>query len=238
MEQLKKQEATSSMKDSFELLPAGAKIPETKALAQEYLELDSKISLSRDMLNNMIMYFRDIGAEKTLPSKKEKLYEYLNHFHEQLAVKNPYWPEDLPFGYIYGAFFNRIIQGYIEINGFNIRSHSVAFRKWAESGNIKRLRDAYYRENEDEAKNQIESKTQKEPDEETKKLKAEGYVNFSPDVVKRQVGILKMMYGGSFEKALADVEGMKSYRRRLHNTYEKYKEEGKITEESERQNRE
>lgn len=176
------------------------------------------------MMNNLVAYHQSIGADKDLPTGKRSLYGYLNRFHLQLAVKNPHWPSDLPFGFVYGAFINAVMYGKTELKGYNIKANVKAFRQWiTQNGVEEQLYKAYYNSNPDKMPKQLKGREVEETEEDIQ-AKAEGYVNFPPSTVKGQIESLESIYGTAKEVIMA-FPGAESYAKRLYNTREKMKKE-------------
>lgn len=216
---------TLSTTNSFEF-PEGVYYPKSKGTALEYESIGAKISLSRNLLNNLVIYFRDIGSDGKLPNRKDELYDYLNDFHIKLAVKNPHWPHEMNFGFVYGAFFNAILHGHIDLNGHNVSAHLRAFKHWITGSGVEdNLRMAWLQAHPDKAPKQLtEEVTETQEDRE---IQAQGYVNFTPEVVKQQIQTLEKIYG-TYEKTLAAFPGYENYVHRLYKTREKMKTEGKL----------
>lgn len=224
MEQIGQQKATGESVSSE--TSSDWQYPSTKREAIEMRDLGARISLTKNMAGNITMFLQSIGADNELPTNKADRVAWLNHFHTQLAVNNPLWPDDMSFGFVYGAFVNAIMYDRVELAGHNVHAFISAFKRWiTQSGVEDNLRRRWREQNPEEAPKEL---TGREPEEtaEDRRVQAEGYVNFPPHVVKEQIEILSALHGG-WEEALQSVSGVKCYRRRLENTREKYLEEGK-----------
>ena len=149
------------------------------------------------------------------------MYRFPSH---DRAVKNEHWPNDLPFGFVYGTFLNAIVQDRIELKGYNVASHISAFKKWITQMGVKdNLYKVYYQSNPEARPKELKGRDEGEEDEKTVELRAEGYVNETPETVERLIGILEALHGDQEAVLSAITNGnMKSYRRRLYNTRQKY----------------
>lgn len=175
------------------------------------------------MGKGIIAYYQFQGMTSHLPSDPKDRVSYINRFHRELAIQNPYWPEDIPFWIVYYYFIKELKYGELEIKGANISTHVQAFKQWIRKGGTTELLEKANRQyNPDAPKQLTDEITETKED---KEVQAQGYVNFSPKVVKEQIATIELIYG-SFEEAINAFEGSENYVQRLYATRKKMNEEG------------
>lgn len=197
------------------------KFPETKREALDLQDIGARMSLTETMQFNIEQFLQDVGADNEIPTGRKEKFYFLNNWHKKVAVNNPLWPEDLPFGYVYAAFVNAIIYNRVERQGNNIQAFVKAFRTWITQGGVRdRLYQQYYKDNPDKAPKQIEKSAEK------KYVNEDKLLNQSPEDVLKQVNTLAKLHG-TFEDAISEVaDNGKTYREKLQRTFEHYKSKG------------
>lgn len=131
--------------------------PENKRQAIAYRDEGIKTSLKKELRGNLVNFLQSIGADNELPYDYKSQVQWLNHFHTQLAVNNPLWPEDMSFGHVYSHFVNAIMYNRVELRGHNIHAFITAFRDWiTQSGVEENLREKWNRRHPDRAPKQLQ----------------------------------------------------------------------------------
>lgn len=122
--------------------------PTTKRQALSYIDQDVRISLNGNLAENITKFLQSVGADNEIPDNKADRVSWLNHFHMQLAVNNPLWPEDMSFEFVYSKFVNAIMYDRVQIKGHNVKEFIHAFKRWiTQSGIIDDLRQRWYEMN-------------------------------------------------------------------------------------------
>lgn len=184
--------------------------PTTKRKALDLQDLGAKTSISQALYGNLVQFFMSIGADNELPEDKSKRISYINEFHNKVAVNNPLFPEDLPFGFVYGAFVNAVMYDRVELKGHNIHAFISAFKRWiTQMGVEDNLRESYYRENPEARPNK------KEP--ESTKLE-----DWPDQWIKEQYETICMIFKDHNGKIpIFQTSGAKSYFNRIKSEYGK-----------------
>ena len=212
--------SSSEIPRSRRIYPSSKK--EALTLITEGVEI-ARISVSEAMGKGIIAYYQFQGMASHLPSDKHDRVSWINLFHRELAIENPYWPEDIPFWIVYHYFIKELKYGEIQVKGANISTHVNAFKEWIrKDGTSELLEKANRAYNPDAPKQITDQITETEED---RQVKAQGYVNFAPAVVKQQIQTIERMWGTAKE-AIKAFPGAESYVQRLYNTRKKMRQEG------------
>lgn len=122
--------------------------PENRRQAISLLDEGVRVSITKNLAGNLVNFLQSIGADNELPDDHGPQVEYLNHFHNQLAVNNPIWPEDMSFEFVYAHFVNALMYNRVELRGHNIHAFITAFKNWiTQQGVEDLLREKWNRNN-------------------------------------------------------------------------------------------
>lgn len=199
------------------------KYPASKRRALDMQDVGVRTSITKSLAGNLVNFMQSIGADNELPTDHAKQVQWLNHFHRQLAVNNPLWPEKMDFEFVYAAFANAVIYDRVTVKGHNIHAFISAFKDFIMSEGDKLDQD-WIRKTTPKREALPEKTTITTREQE---LKEAGLVDMPPDKVQQQVLLLRKLYKTEKE-ALKGMPGSKSYAKRLFNTYKKYIKEGKL----------
>lgn len=142
----------NSLEKSAKDGPSSWVYPVTKRQAISYLGQDVRVSLDGNLAENITKFLQSVGADNEIPENKADRVSWLNHFHMQLAVNNPLWPEDMSFEFIYSKFVNAIMYDRVQIKGHNVKEFIHAFKRWiTQSGVMDDLRQRWYEMNPEKA---------------------------------------------------------------------------------------
>jgi len=183
-----------------------------------------RISIPVHLGNAFAVFFQDLGAETLLPSNGNDKVSYINRLHKALTINNKLCPPEIDFNVIYSQFFNAVLSGEIQPKGYSIKPLCDAFNQWITNDKVRnRLYEKHYEYNPDDKPKQLEESIPKP----SFGLDVKEYVNQSPEDVKNQIDVLNDIHDGinSYIKSLPNGNG---YYQRLLNTYNYYKEKGKI----------
>lgn len=119
-------------------------VKESKQEAIRYMKAEQKpFRLNNAVFAKIVDYYQLCGADKMLPSDGATLDGFIMRFHREFAIKNPFFPMEIPFLFVYQDFADKVVQGFIEIDGMNIKAQVKAFREYMQRyGNTMRRR--YY----------------------------------------------------------------------------------------------
>lgn len=174
----------------------------------------------------LITFHQDLGAENLLPSGTNDRVSYINRLHRMMLVQNDMCPPEVDFGVIYSRFTSAVLTGKAEPKGYSIKPLCDAFNRWVTSQDVREsLYQAHYILYPDDRPRQIAQTSDQRrasPGLDTSK-----YVEQSPEDIAGQIRILDTIYGG-LANGIRAAEGGDSYFQRLKNTYELYKEQGRL----------
>lgn len=132
--------------------------PVTKRQAIDFQDDGVQVSLSKSLAGNLVNFLQSIGADNELPDDHRSQVEWLNHFHKQLAVNNPLWPEDMSFEFVYAQFVNAVMYKRVDLRGHNVHAFITAFRDWiTQSGIEHTLREKWHQSHPEEAPKQLDT---------------------------------------------------------------------------------
>lgn len=173
--------------------------PTTKRQAIQHRDNGVNVSLTRELAGNLVNFLQSMGADNELPEDHRGQVEWLNHFHMQVAVNNPLWPEEMSFEFVYAQFVNAAMYNRVELRGHNIHAFITAFRDWiTQSGVEASLREKWLHTHPDHAPKQLQSAVPGEtPDEiETNRIIDGLPIEAWPDSVLRgQLQTIQRIFG-------------------------------------------
>lgn len=120
--------------------------------------------LNNPVFAKIVDYYQLCGGDRLLPTEGSALDGFIMRFHREFAIKNPFFPMDIPFLFVYQDFSDKVVQGFIEIKGMNVKSQIGAFREYMQRYGDE-MRRKYYDNNPDKEPRLLSNKNRRSLDE-------------------------------------------------------------------------
>lgn len=159
METLEKPKATGGSSNSSDTNKWYC--PKNKRIALSYQDEGVRIGLDNGLSGSLLNFLQTLGADNEIPEDYAAQRGWLNHFHQQVAVNNPLWPEDMDFEFVYRNFVNAVMYNRVGLKGHNVHAFITAFRDWiTQSGVEHSLREKWNRMNPEKKPEQLSETSQ------------------------------------------------------------------------------
>jgi len=183
---------------------------QTKAEAIQKENEGFSIGINKQIYSMIIEYHRQFGMTNQLPNEQNDRISYVKSFYRSLAIRNPYFPNELNIEFVLKIFFEDVIVGKVDNIYPNIRSHISAFKLWFwnNKARIHKMHDKFF----PIYRPQLHQENYGLPDD---------CLNISKEDAIQTLASLKRL--GKEERLLVDSITPNEFYTRLKNTFRHYK---------------